>query len=105
MAIRVGTSETIDMETGEVIRRDFGAFTLLPPAKGLCQECGAAHPADTPHNLDSLYYGIAFKAKHGRAATWTDALAPVPEERRERWREAIRQCLTEAGRPIPADLA
>lgn len=56
-----------------------GGWLLLAPAPHLCQACAVAHAADQPHNRDSLYYQMAFRAEHGRWPTWDDAMAHCPE--------------------------
>jgi len=61
------------------------AFTLLPPAKHLCQECAFEHEPSAPHNLQTLFYGVYFNLKHGRIPTWSDALAHCSDELRNRW--------------------
>jgi len=61
------------------------AFTLLPPAKHLCQECAFEHEPEAPHNLQTLYYGVHFYLKHGRSPTWSDALAHCSDEIRTYW--------------------
>ena len=55
-------------------------FDLLPPSPDVCQECAAAHPPECPHNKQSLYYQMQFHLKHGRTASWADAMAHCPDE-------------------------
>lgn len=66
---------------------------LLPPAAGLCAECGARHGPEAPHNAVSLYYQLEWLMRHGRAPTWADAAAHCPPE----VQEAVRQTITEMG--------
>ena len=70
-----------------------GGWLLLPPAPHLCQVCAVAHAVDQPHNRDSLYYQMAFRAEHGRWPTWDDAMAHCAEE----VRCAVRHALDELG--------
>lgn len=64
-------------------------FTLLPPKKGVCQECAADHPEDNPHNRYSLYYQYHFYNEHGRWPTWEDAMAHCDDETKTKWSEAL----------------
>jgi len=41
----------------------------------VCPECMTAHPPDTPHYKDSVFYQCVFHSKHGRWPTWKDASA------------------------------
>ena len=75
----IGRVETIDIETGEVIESGPG-FQMLPPRPGACQECATDHEADQPHDRDSLYYAMKFQAEHGRAPTWSDAMAALRQD-------------------------
>lgn len=66
-----------------------GTMMLLPPRQGLCQTCGSQHEPHEPHNAQSLYYGVAFQMQHGRAPTWSDALAHCAPEIQEAWRNEL----------------
>jgi hypothetical protein len=55
------------------------SFTLLPPAPHLYQECAVEHEPWAPHNAQSLYYQTQFNLRHGRRATWADAMAHCSE--------------------------
>lgn len=64
-------------------------WTLLPPAKGLCQCCAVDHAEDQPHNQQSLFWQTWFNLKHGRAPTWADAMAHCPDKVKQRWVEEL----------------
>lgn len=66
-----------------------GTFTLLPAAKGCCEQCAAEHEVQAPHNAQSLHYQYWFYGKHGRWPTWDDALAHCSEEVQRKWRAAL----------------
>lgn len=78
-------SETIDMETGEVITTSTVNFNILPPAAGNCQVCGVEHDTAQPRNAQSLYYQYAFFGEHGRWPTWVDAVAHCARPVTESW--------------------
>jgi hypothetical protein len=99
--IRVGTVSTVRMDTGEVLSAKEGAFQLLPPTPGLCQECAVAHPPEQPHHAQSLYYQIAFQARHGRPPNWADAMAHCDAATRAFWREQLRANMAAHGLEIP----
>jgi len=65
-----------------MIKNKLGGFSLLPCAPGVCSECAADHPADQPHNRDSLYYQYKFYGQHGRWPTWIDAMEHCDEDMR-----------------------
>ena len=46
---------------------------VMPPRPGACQVCAAFHSPDSPHDVNSLYYRIKFRQKHGRYPTAEDA--------------------------------
>lgn len=66
-------------------------MTMLPPAPDKCQECAADHQPEEPHNQGSLYYQMAFHAKHGRYPTWKDALEHCGKETQRAWKKALRE--------------
>ena len=68
-----------------------GAFALLPPAEGVCQECATEHEPELPHNQQSLFYQYKFYNDHGRWPTWEDAMAHCSEEMKEFWRTELRK--------------
>lgn len=76
---------------------DDGKWMLLPAPNGTCSQCAVDHPPEAPHNRDSLYYGYAFFAEHGRCPTWVDALAHCDDE----IYETARQTLADHGVDIP----
>jgi hypothetical protein len=65
-----------------------GTF-LLPPAPGLCHECGHKHEPDQPHNAQTLYYQYGFANKHGRWPTWKDAVAHCTPEIQKLWKSQL----------------
>lgn len=71
---------------------------ILPAKPGFCQECGAKHEPDLPHNAQSRLYQYAFYGREGRWPTWNDALAHCSDEVRELWKKA----LTEKGVSLDA---
>ena len=81
------------------------AFTLLPPAPDVCQECAVKHAAGAPHNQQSLYYRTAFHLQHGRWPTWTDAMSHCSPEVQAAWRQELVSFMREKRVAIPADLA
>jgi hypothetical protein len=76
----------------------------LPPTPGRCQVCAYAHPPECPHNPESLYYQVAFEAKHGRYPTWTDAMAHCGPEMKRAWREGLVKMMTQRHMVVPQDL-
>lgn len=82
---------TTDLATGVSTRQNSAAL-LMPCPPEACQTCGQnpAHPADQPHNADSLYYQYAFFGEHHRWPTWVDAVAHCPEPVRTAWEKALR---------------
>lgn len=63
---------------------------LLPPAPDLCQECGYKHNPKLPHNVQTMYYQVAFKMNHGRAVTWKDAVKHCEPQIQEQWERLLR---------------
>lgn len=88
---RVGTVQTVDIQTGKVVEERRNAMTLLPPGEGKCAECAVAHPSGQPHNPQSLYYQISFHAKHGRWPDWRDALAHCATGVQAAWEAELRE--------------
>ena len=76
------------MKTRTVTFKESGMF-LLPPRPDVCQECAVNHKPDEPHNRDSLYYQMQFQIKHGRGATWDDAIAHCTPEVKAEWILAV----------------
>lgn len=91
---------TIDMATGASTTEAVQA-SLLPPPAGTCQECGRAHPAEAPHDAQSMYYQYAFYGQHDRWPTWADAMAHCPPFIRDQWT----RLLTERGITVGNDVA
>jgi hypothetical protein len=102
--IRLGTTQHIDAETGEVVKEEKNSLMMLGPGPGVCQECAVDHPHDQPHNRDSLTYQYTFYAKHGRWPTWSDAMAHCPYKVQLAWKVRLVEMLRELGREVPDDL-
>lgn len=76
-----------------------GPWSMLPidTSKGQCPECGTAHPAEMPHNQQSLAYQYDFYGKHGRWPTWEDAMAHCTATMRSAWTRELLKCGVEIG--------
>lgn len=71
---------------------NLGGFTLLgKPAPGACEWCAREHPPELPHDQQSLYYQMRFKAKHGCWPSWMDALAHCDQAMKDAWIEALEE--------------
>lgn len=57
----------------------------MPCKPGVCQECGAEHHVEQPHDKDSVYYQYKFYDENGRWPTWEDAMAHCTEEMKVEW--------------------
>ncbi len=101
---KIGTMQTVDMNTGEVRSTKQNAMTLLPAAPGLCPECATEHGHAEPHNQQSLFYQMRFHGTHGRWPTWTDTMSHCSPEVRRLWREHLIALMREKGIEVPADL-
>lgn len=86
-------SQTIDLESGEVVETRTTHWTLKPPPETACQTCGhnPAHQPDEPHNKQSFYYQYAFYGEHKRWPTWKDAMAHCDPETQQKWEQQLRQ--------------
>jgi hypothetical protein len=63
---------------------------LMPPLPpGLCPECGVDHDPEVPHDAVALQYQYTIFARHGRWATWNDALSHCNEATQEAWRDEL----------------
>jgi hypothetical protein len=89
------TVETVDVETGKVVKTAPVAWGVMPPKKGLCQICAVDHLPEDPHNAQSLYYQMCFQNQVGRAATWADATAHCTEKMQASWKYLLRKNWTE----------
>jgi hypothetical protein len=101
---KVGNAVSVDIETGEETPIEDGGAWLMPNAPGTCDWCAVDHPPELPHDKQSLYYQMKFKAIKGRWPTWTDAMEHCTEEVKAVAREAVIDVLTRHGLPIPEDL-
>jgi hypothetical protein len=79
---------TVDLATGKETH-EAAAWALLPAPADCCQICAMKHPAEQPHNAQSLYYQMAFTGMIGRAPTWADAIAHCAEPVRILWRDEL----------------
>jgi len=50
---------------------------VIPPRPGACAVCAAFHEPNSPHDINSLYYRMKFRRKHGRYPTLEDAKGPT----------------------------
>lgn len=80
-------------------------LSLMPPSPGVCQVCAADHDPLFMHNRDSLYYQTLFLQEHGRAPTWSDAMAHCDIRLKLFYRKQFRMHFLEKGRQVPPDLA
>lgn len=64
----------VDMYLQRVQVIPASAWTILPPAKGLCQICGYKHEPWLPHDLKQIYYQTTFRQAFDRRPTWHDAM-------------------------------
>lgn len=101
---KVGTVQTVNMQTGEVVAEKANAFTMLPPADEVCQECGVDHPWDQPHNQQSLCYQYSFFSTHGRWPTWSDAMQHCTPETQAIWKNVLIEQHRKHRLTVPDDL-
>lgn len=79
------------MDEMEAVIIKFSDGMLLPPAEGLCQQCGRDHTPDWPHDQRSLHYQYWFRINEGKSSreerwpTWRDAMAHCTPEVQEQW--------------------
>ena len=83
------TMQVVDASTGEVREEKPMVWHLLPPPADHCQICAVKHEPALPHNPRSLYYQTAFESRHGRPATWADAMAHCTAEMQAQWKAHI----------------
>lgn len=102
--LKAGKLAVIDLDTGGVIEERRNAMTLLPPGPGVCPVCAVDHAHDAPHNQQSLYYRMAFAFTHGRAPTWSDAMAHCAPDVRAVWRRELVKSMRAHGLDVPPDL-
>lgn len=101
---KVGTVQTVNAETGQVVGEKKNAMTLLGPPPDKCQVCAVDHPHDQPHSQQSMYYQMAFHSEHGRWPTWTDAMAHCSQQVKTLWRRHLIEVMKQHGLDIPDDL-
>jgi hypothetical protein len=100
----IGSTELVDVTTGESVPVEGGGFKMLPGPPGTCEWCHVEHDPGQPHNADSLPYQMKFHQIHGRWPTWTDAMAHCTEEVRAKWRKQLVATMRKHGMEIPEDL-
>ena len=71
--------------------KQVGAFKMLPPKPGVCQQCATDHKPELPHNQQSLYWQYYFYADHDRWPTWKDAMAHCTPEMQALWRAKLKE--------------
>ncbi|UVN08011.1 MAG: hypothetical protein [Bacteriophage sp.] len=81
-------TQTVDLETGEVKTRVVNAM-IAPAPPGTCPVCATSHPAELPHNAQSLFYQYSFYAEEKRWPSWDDAMAHCTDEMKNHWRSAL----------------
>jgi hypothetical protein len=101
---RIGSTEVVDVNTGESVPVENGGFHMLPGPPGTCEYCHVEHDPKQPHNQQSLSYQMKFHAITGRWPTWSDAMAHCEPEVQSHWRQELRRVMRENGLPIPDDL-
>ncbi len=57
--------------TGE----EYAHVIFAAPVPGVCPVCAIKHRKERPHGVESAYYQMRFRQRHGRRATWRDACA------------------------------
>lgn len=62
----------------------FQSFDQFSFNSSLCPRCLTEHPANAPHNLESLYYRCTFYGRYRRWPTWQDAVADCFAYNRDR---------------------
>ena len=100
----VGSTEVVDVESGESVPVEGGGFKMLPGPPGTCPWCHVAHDPTQPHNQQSLPYQMKFHQLHGRWPTWTDAMAHCEPEVKAHWRKNLVIQMKAHGMEIPDDL-
>jgi hypothetical protein len=101
---RVGSAESVDMDTGESVPIEGGGFMMLPGPPGTCEWCHVKHDADEPHDQQSVPYQMKFQTLHGRPPTWSDAMAHCSAKTRKHWRRELVAQMQRHEMEIPADL-
>jgi hypothetical protein len=74
-------------------------MSMLPAAAGTCPDCATAHPPEQPHNAQSLFYQVQFNGRHGRFATWHDAMRHCTPEVKRFWLDHLGVMLAANGLP------
>lgn len=64
---------------------------LLPAPPGTCPRCAVDHPAEEPHNRDSLFYQYDFRSRNGRWPVWKDAISHCSLEMQVLWEQELRK--------------
>jgi len=74
-----------------------GNWRVGPTEPGACPECGARHDPRLPHDHESLAYQYAFYDRHGRWASWADAMAHCDEGMKVLWAASLAEHGIDAG--------
>lgn len=69
----------------EVKHPHLAPFKMLGTAPGVCPLCAKDHPADLPHNQQSLVWQYDFYGKNGVWPKWKDAMAHCSDEVKMSW--------------------
>jgi len=62
---------------------------LLPAPAGTCPTCAHRHPADQPHNAQTLFFQVKFQMENRRSPTWADAWAHCADPVKAAWRQGL----------------
>lgn len=87
------------------IKGNLGGFRVHGKTpEGTCPDCAVAHPADLPHNQQSLHWQYRFREKHGRWPTWHDAMRHCTAEMKDCWLRELSAAGVDAGPdPVTVD--
>lgn len=64
-------------------------MVLLPAKPGTCPQCAVNHPAEFPHDKQSLFYQMKFRQENERFPTWEDAMVHCSDDMKKVWRDAL----------------
>lgn len=100
----VGSTETVDLETGERVPVEGGGMRMLPGPPGTCEWCHVKHDPSQPHNQQSLAYQMKFHQLNGRWPTWSDAMQHCTTAVQQFWRKHLVELMQKLQIEIPDDL-
>lgn len=75
--------------SNDTFDRGTTGWTLMPPAKHLCQTCATDHNPCTTHNPQTMFYQSKRHMDGLEPGTWEDAMAHCDEETKALWREQL----------------